>query len=138
MNVFDKSLLFEMSFALMRRFAFIEVPAPADAIFRTLWSEEIADLEESVTSIIDTTLNGLLKLRAIKEIGQAVFLDMARFAAELAGSMPSPQALAYQLFHSYLLPQFEGVDRKVGQELFNVMSSLVGGTFREKLRKTLI
>ncbi len=25
MNVFDKSLLFEMSFALMRRFAFIEV-----------------------------------------------------------------------------------------------------------------
>ena len=26
MNVFDKSLLFEMSFALMRRFAFIEVP----------------------------------------------------------------------------------------------------------------
>ena len=28
MNVFDKSLLFEMSFALMRRFAFIEVPSP--------------------------------------------------------------------------------------------------------------
>ena len=28
MNVFDKSLLFEMSFALMRRFAFIEVASP--------------------------------------------------------------------------------------------------------------
>ncbi len=28
MNVFDKSLLFEMSYALMRRFAFIEVPIP--------------------------------------------------------------------------------------------------------------
>ena len=28
MNVFDKFLLFEMSYALMRRFAFIEVPAP--------------------------------------------------------------------------------------------------------------
>ncbi len=28
MNVFDKSLLFEMSFALMRRFAFVEVPSP--------------------------------------------------------------------------------------------------------------
>jgi MoxR-like ATPase len=31
MNVFDKSLLFEMSFALMRRFAFIEVPSPRKA-----------------------------------------------------------------------------------------------------------
>src|SRR5262249_13753397 len=32
MNVFDKSLLFEMSFALMRRFAFVEIPAPEDTI----------------------------------------------------------------------------------------------------------
>ena len=31
MNVFDKTLLFEMSFALMRRFAFIEVASPAPA-----------------------------------------------------------------------------------------------------------
>ena len=29
MNVFDKTLLFEMSFALMRRFAFIEVASPS-------------------------------------------------------------------------------------------------------------
>jgi MoxR-like ATPase len=36
MNVFDKSLLFEMSFALMRRFAFIEVPSPSLATFHTL------------------------------------------------------------------------------------------------------
>ena len=33
MNVFDKSLLFEMSFALMRRFAFIEVPSPSHEMF---------------------------------------------------------------------------------------------------------
>ena len=35
MNVFDKSLLFEMSFALMRRFAFIEVPSPDEDTFRS-------------------------------------------------------------------------------------------------------
>src|SRR6188768_3437210 len=33
MNVFDKNLLFDMSYALMRRFAFIEVGTPSDAAY---------------------------------------------------------------------------------------------------------
>src|SRR5438477_8917392 len=43
MNVFDKSLLFEMSFALMRRFAFIEVPSPPREDFIVLIGEQTAD-----------------------------------------------------------------------------------------------
>jgi hypothetical protein len=42
MNVFDKALLFEMSYALMRRFAFIEVPCPTQETFGQLierWAE---------------------------------------------------------------------------------------------------
>ena len=34
MNVFDKNLLFEMSFALMRRFAFIEVGTPDEEAYQ--------------------------------------------------------------------------------------------------------
>ncbi len=137
MNVFDKSLLFEMSFALMRRFAFIEVPAPSEDVFRTLWNREITDLEQSTAAAIDTTLAGLLKLRKIKEIGPAVFIDMARFAAKFAESKPTAEQLAYQLFYSFLLPQFEGIDRKTGQKLFKAMRKLVGPSLREKLQTTL-
>src|SRR3954449_12513818 len=36
MNVFDKNLLFEMSYALMRRFAFIEVMSPSEDVFERL------------------------------------------------------------------------------------------------------
>ena len=36
MNVFDKALLFEMSFALMRRFAFVEVAVPDHDDFHQL------------------------------------------------------------------------------------------------------
>ena len=36
MNVFDKNLLFEMSYALMRRFAFIEVGTPDEASYQRL------------------------------------------------------------------------------------------------------
>jgi MoxR-like ATPase len=41
MNVFDKSLLFEMSFALMRRFAFVEVPSPPQNDFEALIDEQV-------------------------------------------------------------------------------------------------
>ncbi len=40
MNVFDKTLLFEMSYALMRRFAFIEVPSPQESVFGELIERE--------------------------------------------------------------------------------------------------
>src|SRR6478609_1440517 len=36
MNVFDKNLLFDMSYALMRRFAFIEVGTPSDSAYEQL------------------------------------------------------------------------------------------------------
>ncbi|MDP1807605.1 MAG: AAA family ATPase, partial [Acidimicrobiales bacterium] len=36
MNVFDKNLLFEMSYALMRRFAFVEVTCPSDEAYHEL------------------------------------------------------------------------------------------------------
>jgi MoxR-like ATPase len=40
MNVFDKNLLFEMSFALMRRFAFVEVASPSRAVSDALIDRE--------------------------------------------------------------------------------------------------
>jgi MoxR-like ATPase len=80
MNVFDKSLLFEMSFALMRRFAFIEVPSPPVPIYQTVWRRELVGLHDEQYSKIDAVLSKLLALRSVKDIGPAVFIDMAKFA----------------------------------------------------------
>jgi MoxR-like ATPase len=135
MNVFDKSLLFEMSFALMRRFAFIEVPAPEEQVFKTLWAPIVEDLEDNLAADVRDTLTGLLAVRAIKDVGPAVFIDMARFAAEEPGF--SRGRLAYQLFYSYLLPQFEGIDNKTGQRLYRLIAPLVGTELRPRLRATL-
>jgi MoxR-like ATPase len=113
MNVFDKSLLFEMSFALMRRFAFIEVPSPEPAVFKTLWDRELDSLPEGHAETIGEILTQLMTVRSrpLKDIGPAVFLDMARFAAQYlsAGDEIPAGQLAYQLFYSYLLPQYEGI-----------------------------
>ena len=139
MNVFDKSLLFEMSFALMRRFAFIEVPSPAPAVFQDLWRSHLQALEHDDRDRVSAVLTGLLSLREIKDIGPAVFIDMAKFAQQYvrdAGSWSGEQ-LSFQLFFSYLLPQFEGVDNS-GAECSTRGPSARGTNLRDRLRVTLV
>jgi MoxR-like ATPase len=139
MNVFDKSLLFEMSFALMRRFAFIEVPSPEPAVFTTLWNRELEGLPEGHAEIIGQTLTSLMALRPLKDIGPAVFLDMARFAAQYLSAgddIPAGQ-LVFQLFYSYLLPQYEGITQQQGLDLLAQVLAITGPQHQDRLTSTL-
>src|SRR3954447_12091421 len=77
MNAFDKNLLFEMSFALMRRFAFIEVVCPEDDAYNQL----IGDQRDVVGK--------LLGLRRLKELGPAVFIDAAKYARQRRETSPT-------------------------------------------------
>jgi MoxR-like ATPase len=133
MNVFDKSLLFEMSFALMRRFAFIEVPSPTDADFDALISAQ-TEGDEAAAEIA----RRFLGLRALKDLGPAVFMDLARYvrARRAIGEVNSCQ-LAFEAFYSYLLPQFEGLDEVQGENLFRDVRKLVGAAQETRLRQTL-
>src|SRR6185436_15181317 len=69
MNVFDKNLLFEMSYALMRRFAFIEVGTPDEESYQRLLQGP------------GEIVRQLLPLRNFSDLGPAVYLDAARYAA---------------------------------------------------------
>jgi MoxR-like ATPase len=132
-NVFDKALLFEMSFALMRRFAFVEVHSPEPAVFDDL-IERAAEGDPKASAIS----RSLLTLREEKDLGPAVFMDIARFVRKRAKiGDPDGGQLAFEAFYSYLLPQFEGIDAESGEKLFGAVSQLVGASRRERLKKTL-
>jgi hypothetical protein len=133
MNVFDKSLLFEMSFALMRRFAFIEVPAPPDPDFEALvYRSAGPDLAAAELAM------RFFPLRQFKDLGPALYMDMTRFLTVRRAQEPSDdQQLAFEAFYSYLLPQFEGIDQATGEQLWGALKPLVGGANVERLRKTL-
>lgn len=139
MNVFDKSLLFELSYALMRRFAFIEVPTPAESIYERVWVGRLHRLETTDREQVSAILRGLLKVRRIKDVGPAVFIDMARFAEVyvLSSDAWSPEELTFQLFYSYLLPQFEGIDDTSARGLFKLIRPYLGPSLTERLRVTL-
>jgi MoxR-like ATPase len=134
MNVFDKSLLFEMSYALMRRFAFIEVPAPGKARF-----EELIDKWAGDSGAAGEATKKLLPIGEVKEIGPAVYRDIARFAAarlSIDAEMPVEE-LCFQAFYSYLLPQFEGLGDDHGAELERALLEVTGPTLAPRVRQTL-
>lgn len=125
MNVYDKNLLFEMSFALMRRFAFIEVPAPDEAAY--------IGLLEGPGDVV----KALLPLRRYRELGPAVFLDAARYAARRADRVPSQSRLIYEIFYAYFLPQFEGTDDEVAARIFEILLPLLDEPEQIEARRTI-
>lgn len=136
MNVFDKTLLFEMSFALMRRFAFIEVASPSEAVFEALIGQA-AGGEGRAADLSKRLL--FLRRPPFKDLGPAVYLDLSRYiAARLAADADVEDGqVLFEAFYAYLLPQFEGIDSAVGDQLFTKVTQAVGAARKERLRQTL-
>ena len=134
MNVFDKSLLFEMSFALMRRFAFIEVTSPSDAVFGLL-IDQAAEDEARAAELAKR----LLDVRRIKDLGPAIYQDLTRFFRKLITLRDAEDGqVLFEGFYSYLLPQFEGIDEDDGKKLYKTIAQMMGSDdLKDRLRKTL-
>jgi MoxR-like ATPase len=125
MNVFDKNLLFEMSYALMRRFAFVEVTSPPDEAYH--------ELLEGPGDIV----RELMPLREYRDLGPAVYLDAARFAVRRGEDQPTRSRLLYEVFYAFFLPQFEGIDDEQAVALYNTMADMLDDEEREEARRTI-
>jgi len=125
MNVFDKNLLFEMSYALMRRFAFVEVTSPSEEAYH--------ELLEGPGDVV----RELLPLRRFRDLGPAVYLDAARFAERRLEDEPSRSRLIYEIFYGYFLPQFEGIDEELAIDLYRTVALLLEPPEQEEARRTI-
>ena len=123
MNDVDRNL-FDLSYALMRRFAFIEVDSPGDAV-----------LEELVGPSWPL-LAPLAELRRIREIGPAVFLDAAEYAERRLADDASRSRVLYEVVFGYLLPQFRGQSPEVIEAMSEVVEGLLDEPEREQWRST--
>ncbi|WP_160135342.1 MrcB family domain-containing protein [Halococcus salsus] len=128
LNTYDKTSLYEMSYAFMRRFAFIRVPVPT---LEERSPEELQTLIESYTdaAVWDITseelqagagVNPLLDVAKVwqavntaiddRAIGPAVVKDILGFLAETP-TIPWQRRLT-QAVISYIFPQLEGVPKR--------------------------
>ncbi|MGI5858777.1 MAG: AAA family ATPase [Tepidanaerobacteraceae bacterium] len=136
MNTFDKTSLYEMSYAFMRRFAFIPVGIPENI------DEKIMHQYLTVWGIEDKSINdvdlreGLVEIWNIinkyRIVGPAIIEDIARYVS-IQGDYTSALIL-------YVLPQFEGIMPndilKFTQELYN--SSIKNFSQKKTLLDTFI
>ena len=116
MNVFDRSFLFAMSFAFMRRFAFIGVAVPEPGSYGNLrksWlgdrlalaagTPELDAVNQRLDAIFDQ--NGALMTR--RALGPAIALDMIRYLSERGSPWSGAIAEAMML---YVVPQLDGLE----------------------------
>jgi MoxR-like ATPase len=126
MNVFDKNLLFDMSYALMRRFAFVEVSSPTEAVFDELLQRPGGDV-----------VRQLLPLRQFRDLGPACYLDACRYAHRRANDRPTQSRLLYEVFYGFFLPQFEGMDENRAAQLYKVVSALLEPPEQAEAHRTI-
>ncbi|NTZ20988.1 AAA family ATPase [Paenibacillus sp. JMULE4] len=122
MNEFDKTSLFDMSYAFMRRFAIIRVGVPEN------YDSEVSNW----ASRLNTDLVDILKLiakktedMAIREIGPATIKSLISYL-ESRSTIDSEysQHLAEGLA-LYLLPQFQGLDDSEIHKLWDLVKTFI-------------
>ncbi|MEA3335163.1 MAG: CHAT domain-containing protein, partial [Chloroflexota bacterium] len=132
MNVYDKSSLFNMSLAFMRRFAFIDVDLPADNLYTTLRNNWInrqgSDgiiFEETHAADLQLLFDSLLNrenvempnvLMGRRELGPAIVQDMIQYIRDRYRDRDAATedmlALAAEACLLYAVPQLDGLDHK--------------------------
>ena len=127
MNTFDKSSLYQLSYAFMRRFAFINTPVPEahdyqliiDNCSQEIWSadsEQAEGLKDSVVQslkkIFCDEVDGLYPAKI--RLGPAIPIDCLKHYASLALLFPNEHTdindTLLSVLDAYLFPQFEGMD----------------------------
>ena len=94
------------SAALMRRFAHVEVPAPADGELEALIGEAAGGDEAAAAAA-----RRLLALRELRPLGAGVFADAARHAAERNAIEPADErTLAREVYAAYVERLMGGLD----------------------------
>ncbi|WP_319004360.1 AAA family ATPase [Natrinema amylolyticum] len=152
MNTYDKTSLYEMSYAFMRRFAFIRVPAPElpedradeDQLeemvydYADAWGLDLNRPEAMAIGRVWRETNNAVEERAI---GPAIIEDILRYV-----NQHPEDELEYHLTQaviSYVFPQLEGVPkrRKIVQEIAavgEIDEALLERAAREMLQVSVV
>ncbi len=108
MNVDDKDSLFDLSYAFMRRFMFIDVDLPNDEDYKKI-------IETWANNLDDEYINQLLKIHQIiqyKKIGPAIFKDMIDYIKQRSKlNNDSIEVVLTESVESYIIPQLEGLNK---------------------------
>jgi MoxR-like ATPase len=124
MNDYDKSLLNELSYGLLRRFAFVEINVPKEKkkVINIVMERAKLDLKEfdvivleKSTSKIETQVDKfaefLLSLSEKRQIGISSYIDVIRYVLfGVSITNDDPWNIMNDALIDYILPQFDRLD----------------------------
>jgi hypothetical protein len=114
-----------LSYGLLRRFAIVQVRPPHEDVFRSLIKgpgEIVGDL--------------LAPCRE-RELGPAIFMDAARYAARRLDDGACRSDILLEAFRAFFLPQFDALDEASSGRLFAGIANLLEPSHHERLRQTI-
>lgn len=119
MNTYDKTSLYEMSYAFMRRLAFIPIGKPSTLDTKLMEKyTECWDLDYD-ENIAKNIIKIWRKVNEYRVIGPSIIEDIYKFALSSDGDYTSPIIM-------YVLPQFEGLIEDQQVEFVKNLSELEG------------
>ncbi len=153
LNTYDRHFLFNISYALMRRFAFIGMPIPPHDEERAILTGErgiaFEDIKQSLgRGRVERVLSGTpyrrlvdklfqvmdpeTGIRKIRGIGTAQMIDTMRFVlmGMLMNQNPDPMDLLDRAIESNVLPQLDGMNREIDEELIATVEKALGKNSR--------
>ncbi len=126
MNDRDKDLLFDLSEALLRRFAVIEVPTPTAQDWATILAERARTGSPALDAVVRR-----VSVLSVKDLGPAVVIDAAKYlreqlvlSEELAAPLDVP-VLAGEVFELFVKPHLGDL---LSSHLTTALNELVSGT----------
>jgi MoxR-like ATPase len=119
MNTFDKTSLYELSYAFMRRFAFVRVGVPdipadgpsAERLLRKYAGEWGLDPQGKRLRNVATVWRATNTAVPDRSIGPAIVRDILSYLAQYDGVAAQDQQLSEAIV-SYIFPQLEGVPER--------------------------
>ena len=119
-NIFDKASLFAMSYAFMRRFAFVDVAVPSDKLYQRLIRHfyQMADLPldalaEGVLEYLDSFFSQENHLMRCRSLGPAIAKDVVRYLRyRTDGNQQVTLGHVAEALLLYVTPQLDGLERE--------------------------
>jgi uncharacterized protein YjbI with pentapeptide repeats/MoxR-like ATPase len=130
-NIFDKASLFAMSYAFMRRFAFVDAPIPSDQLYKRLIDHFFQSVDLSLDApnqsgvleylydFFNREKNSVMRYRPL---GPAIAKDVVRY---LRYSTSDNQEVTLgnvaEALLLYVLPQLDGLERESILEVYDTL-----------------
>ncbi len=134
MNEYDKKSLFDLSYALMRRFAIIRLGLPQNyEQGLALWAGA-AQIDPAVI----TNMQELLEATAgEREIGPAIFRSMIAYMKAKRPFQKNNEESYTEALNLFVVPQLQGVTDQTAQDIYRTAAALLNTQQQNLLRESI-